>query len=88
MNVYFLLLYSPSSQTSVKYIFTNIQGLCSIFFACERLLESSSPYILGLCETNLGDPIGFSNFSVRYYLPLVQKNSLTHMFGLTVYVNE
>ena len=84
----FCFCISPSSQTSVKYIFTNIQALCSIFFACERLLESSSPYILGLCETNLGDPIGFSNFSVRYYLPLVQKDSLTHMFGLTVYVKK
>ena len=79
---------SSSSQTSVKQIFTNIQGLCSNLFACEPLPESSSPDILGLCETKLEDPIGFSNFSVRGYLPLVQKDSLTHMLGLTDYMKE
>ena len=56
--------------------------------SCELFLESSTLDILGLCETNVENPIGFSNFSVRDYLALVQKDSLTHMFGLTVYVKE
>ena len=85
----FCFCINPCSQTSVKLRFTNIQGLCSDFFACEPFLESSSPDILGLCETNLEDPMGSSNFSLSGYLPLVQKDySLTHMFGLTVYLKE
>ena len=84
----FCFCISPCSETSAKLRFTNIQGVCSNFFACETFLESSSTDILGLCETNLEDPIGSSNFSVRGYLPLVQKDSLTYMLGLTVYVKE
>ena len=84
----FCFCINPCLQTSAKLRFTNIQGLCSNFFACEPFLESSSPDILGLCETNLEDPMDSSNFSVRGYLPLVQKDSLTHMFGLTVYLKE
>ena len=84
----FCLCINPCSQTFVKPKFTNYQGLCSKFFACEPFLESSSPDILGLCETNLEDPMDSSNFSVRGYLPLVQKDSLTHMLGLTVYAKE
>ena len=41
-----------------------------------------------LCETNLDDSIDSGNFSVRGYLPLIQKNSSTHMHGLAVYVKE
>ena len=41
-----------------------------------------------LCETNLDDSAGSSNFSVRGYLPLIRKDSSTHMHGLTVYVKE
>ena len=84
----FCLCIDTCSQTFVKLRFTNFQGLCSNFFACEPFLESSSPDILGLCETNLEDPMDSSNFSVRGYLPLVQKDSLTHMLGLTVYAKE
>ena len=32
--------------------------------------------------------IGSGNFSVRDYLPLIRKNSGTHMHGLAVYVKE
>ena len=32
--------------------------------------------------------IDFGNFSVRGYLPLIQKDSITHMHGLAVYVKE
>ena len=35
-----------------------------------------------------GDSIGSGNFSVRGYLPLIQKDSSTYMHGLTVYVME
>ena len=41
-----------------------------------------------LCETNLNDSIDFDNFSVRGYLPLIQKDSNTHMHNLVVYVKE
>ena len=44
-------------QNSLKLIFTNIRGLCSNFVECEYFLESKSPDILALCETNLDDSI-------------------------------
>ena len=59
-----------------------------IFVECESFLESNSPDILALCETNLDDSIDSGNFSVRGYLPLIQKDSTTHMHGLAVYVKE
>ena len=34
----------------------------------------------------LDDSIDFGNFSVRSYLPLIRKDSVTHMLGLAVYV--
>ena len=55
---------------------------------CESFLESNSPHILALCETNLDDSIDSGNFSVRGYLPLIQKDSSTHIHGLAVYVKE
>ena len=36
----------------------------------------------------MDDSIDSGNFSVRGYLPLIQKDSSTHMHGLTVYVRE
>ena len=59
-----------------------------MFVHYESFLESISPDILALCETNLDDSIDFGNFSVRDYLPLIRKNSVTHMHGLAVYVKE
>ena len=46
--------------------------------------------ILALCETNLDDSIDSGNFSVilRGCLPLIRKDSSTHMHGLAVYVKE
>ena len=73
---------------SLKVSFTNNQGLCLIFFDCESLLESNSPDILALCETNLDNSIDSGNFSVRGYLPLIQKDSSTHLHDLSVYVKE
>ena len=55
---------------------------------CESFLESNSPDILALCETNLDDSIDSGYFSVRGYLPLILKDSGTHMHGLAVYVKE
>ena len=76
------------SHNSLKLSFTNIRGLRSNFVDCESFLESNSPDILALCETNLDDSIDSGNFSVRGYLPLIQKDSSTHMHGLAVYVKE
>ena len=76
------------SHNSLKLSFTNIQGLRLNFVDCESFLESNSPDILALCETNLDDSIDSGNFSVRGYLPLIRKDSSTHMHGLAVYVKE
>ena len=58
------------------------------FKFCERFLESNSPEILAQCETNLDDPIDSGSFSVRGYLPLIWKDSTTHLHGLEVYIKE
>ena len=41
-----------------------------------------------LCETSLDDSIDSGNFSMRAYLPLIPKDSSTHMHGLQVYKKE
>ena len=41
-----------------------------------------------ICETNLDDSIDSGSFFVRGYLPLIQKDPLTHMHGLAAYVKE
>ena len=51
---------------------------------CESFLESNSPDILALWETNLDGSVGSGNFFVRGYLPLIRKDSSTHMHGLAV----
>ena len=76
------------SHNSLKLSFTNIRGLRSNFVDCESFLEANSLNILALCETNLDDSIYSGNFSVTGYLPLIRKDSSTHMHGLTVYVKE
>ena len=76
------------SHDSLKLSFTNIRGLRPNFVDCESFLESNSPDILALCETNLDDSIDSGNLSVRGYLPLIRKDSITHMHGLAVYVKE
>ena len=75
-------------HNSLKLSFRNIRGLRSNFVECESFLESNSPDILALCETNLDDSIDSGNFSVRVYLPLIRKDCITHMPGLAVYVKE
>ena len=76
------------SHNPLKLNFMNIRGLRSNFVDCESFLESNSPDILALCETNLDDSIDSGNFSVRGYLPLIRKDSSTHMHGPAVYVKE
>ena len=76
------------SHNSLKLSFMNIRGLRSNFVDSESFLESNSPDILALCETNLDDSIDSGNFSVRGYLPLIRKDSSSHMHGLAVYVKE
>ena len=66
----------------------NIWGLHSNFVDCESFLESNSPDVLALCETNLDDSIDSGNFFLRGYLPLIQKDSSIHMHGLIVNVKE
>ena len=58
------------------------------FVDCESFLESNSPDIFALCETNLDDSFDSGNFSVRGYLPVIRKDSSTHMHGLAVYVEK
>ena len=76
------------SHNSLKLSFTNICGFHSNFIECESFLESNSPDILALFETNLDDSVDSGNFSVTGYLPLFRKDCITHMHGLALYVKE
>ena len=64
---------------ALKLSFTDNQGLCLNFVDYESFLESNSPDILALCDTNHNDSIDSGNFSVRGYLLLIQKDSSTYM---------
>ena len=75
----------------IDYLTSLSLYLCYIVtFACRCRLSNSLSSLLTflLCETNLDDSIDSANFSVRGYLPLIQKDSGTHMHGLAVYVKE
>ena len=76
------------SHNSLKLSFTNIRGLRSNFVDRESFLQSNSLDILALCETNLDNSVDSGNFSVRGCLPLIRKDSSTHMHGLAVHVKE
>ena len=52
----------------------------------EVFIETVSPDILALSETNFVDSIDSGNFSETSSLPLIRKYPLTHMYGLAVYV--
>ena len=73
-------------HNSLKLSFTNIWGLGSNFVDCISFFKLNSPDIFDICEANLDDSIESGNFSVRGYLPVIQKDSSTHMHGLAVYV--
>ena len=79
---------SFKSHNSPKLSFINIWGHFWNFINSESFLESNSPDILALCETNLDDSIDSGNFSVIGYLPLIWKGSSTHMQGLVVCEKE
>ena len=72
----------------LKFSFTNIGVLHSIFVDCKLFLESNSPDILALCETNLNGSIDSGKLFVRGNLPLFWNDSTTHVLGLAVYVKE
>ena len=76
------------SRNSLKLNFTNIRGLRLNFVKCESFLESNSLGTLSLFEANLGDSVDSGNFSVRRYLPLIRRDSVTHMHGLAVYMKK
>ena len=65
-----------------------VGGLCSNFVECESIFQWTSANILAQCETNFDDSVDSGNFSVTGYLPLIQKDFITHMHGLTVNVKE
>ena len=69
-------------HNSLKLSFTNISGLRSNFAECESFFESNSPDILALCEANLDGSVNSGNFTVRGYLPLIQKGFITHSMVL------
>ena len=75
-------------NNSWKFSFSNIQGSPSNLIGCEYFLESDSPDSLALSETNLEDSIDSSSFFVRGYISLIQKDFVTHLYGLEVYANE
>ena len=75
------------SQNPLKLSFTNI-GLSSNLNRCDSFLESKSPHIFSLCETNFNDSFDSSNFSLRSYLPLIPGDYVTHMHGLALYMKE
>ena len=82
---------SQEYKEKVKFItepFIYPRGLCLNLVDCEYSLESNSPDILALCDTNLDDSIDSDNFSVRGYLPLIRKDFGTHMHGLAIYLKE
>ena len=72
------------SHNSLKLSSTNVCGLRPNFVECEPFLESNSPDILALCETNLDDSIDSGNFSVPGYLPLIRKDSSTHAWSCSL----
>ena len=76
------------SHNSLKLSFMDISGLCLNFVEFDSFLVSNSPDILALCETNLDDSIDSGNFSVAIYLPLIQKDSTTHMYSHAVCVKQ
>ena len=73
------------SHNSLKLSFTNICGLHSILLNL-NLSHNQSHLTFWLFEKNLDDSTDSGNFSVKGYLPLIQRDSLTHMHGLAVYV--
>ena len=67
------------SHNSLKLSFMDIRGEAFVrILLIVNLSLNQTPDILALCETNQDDSIDSGNFSVRGYLPLIQKDSSTH----------
>ena len=58
-------------RNSLNLSFMNIRGPRLNVVDCESFLESNSPDILALCETNLDNSIDSGNFFMRGYLLLI-----------------
>ena len=69
-------------KISLKLNFINIQSLHSNSPGCTSFLESNFLEILVLCETF---STRSSNFSLQGYLPLIWKDSMTHIHRLTAF---
>ena len=54
-------------HNSLKLNFTNVRGLRSNFVDCESFLESNSPAILALSETNLCEKLSTFNSKGFWY---------------------
>ncbi|XP_065680992.1 uncharacterized protein LOC136094820 [Hydra vulgaris] len=77
-----------SSPSSLNLSFTNIRGLRSNFSSVESYLLQSSPDLIALCETNLSSAVSSYDLSVDGYLPLIRKDSNSHMLGLGIYISK
>ena len=51
-------------------------------------LESNSPDIFVLCQTNYGDSGGSDDFFGTDYLSLISKDSVNQIHGLAIYLKE
>ena len=60
--------FEPCKSLKLKTFLNKHLRVCSNFAEYESFLESNSPDILALWETNLDDSIDSDNFSVRCYL--------------------
>ena len=56
---------TPKSHTYLKVSYTNIRGFCSNFLHCESYLETNSPDILALSETNLEDAVDSNSLLLK-----------------------
>ena len=80
--------FESHKSLELSFMKSFIQIFVAFVVACKSFLESNSPDILALCETDLDDSIDSDNFFVAGYLPLIGKDSFIHMHGLAVYVKE
>ena len=53
-----------------------------------NLSLNQTPVILAICETKFDDSMDSGYFAVWAYLPLIQKDNVTHMHGLALCVKE
>ena len=77
-----LLLLRFTKQSS--HLTMTAQPAVHVLDISQTLKLSDCTDILALCDTNLDGSIDSVNFSVSGYLPLIRKDSITHMHGLSV----